>query len=350
MRKITILICLLTALLCGCNNNVDKMILSGTVKGKAIDNITLKIDGKSYKAVVENGKFKFDAMKVTPNEAILMINDKTFPMFISNAKLIATINSDTLAYSTIKGSKSNDVYAKFLENQNKFFKEMRKLPPSEDAMKIWTKELKKQDAKTLKLIESNLTEPVAGYLLNKEFKSRMSLKELDTWYGKLPENMRNMPSGNVLKTYIANRKKIEQDKRYINFSAFTADGKKVAFSSILKENKLIILDFWASWCGPCRHEAKNLDRIYKKFHAKGLEICSLSIDEYKDKWLKALDEDKYPWINLRETPFKEDAPSKFYNVNAIPAIFIFNSNGDLLGQNVRGEDLAKFCKKFFAKK
>lgn len=117
---------------------------------------------------------------------------------------------------------------------------------------------------------------------------------------------------------------------------FSIDGKSLA--ELCKGNKVVILDFWASWCRPCRAEIPNLKEIYNKHHDKGFEIISVSIDNDEAAWKKALEQEQLPWINFRDA---DDAVSKLYKVSAVPTMYILDGDHKLVAENLRGEELAK---------
>lgn len=115
------------------------------------------------------------------------------------------------------------------------------------------------------------------------------------------------------------------------------DGKDVAFDSLCKGKKYILIDFWASWCRPCRKEIPNLKRLYAQYSGKGLEIVSISIDRKKADWQKALEEEQLPWPNFLDVTGVAD----LYKVRFVPTMYLVDSQGMLVGENLRGEALAK---------
>ena len=120
--------------------------------------------------------------------------------------------------------------------------------------------------------------------------------------------------------------------------AFTVqDGNGASFNlqQLMAGKKYLLLDFWASWCGPCRKEIPNLKAVYEKFASKGLEIVSISIDKDAAAWQKALEEEQLPWRNFRDETGVADA----YSVSAIPAIFLVDGSGTIIATGLRGTAL-----------
>ena len=121
------------------------------------------------------------------------------------------------------------------------------------------------------------------------------------------------------------------------FDLLQSDGSKKSMASCVKDKKYYLVDFWASWCGPCRKEIPNLKKLYELYKGKGLEIVSVSIDRKEEQWKKALTEEQLPWPNGIDRAGIADA----YNVRAIPAIFLVDGDtGKCIAENIRGEELA----------
>jgi thiol-disulfide isomerase/thioredoxin len=102
-----------------------------------------------------------------------------------------------------------------------------------------------------------------------------------------------------------------------------------------------IIDFWASWCGPCRKENPNVVRVYNNYHDKGLNIISVSLDKagQKDRWIKAIKKDKMDWFHVSNLQFWQDPIAKQYGVRSIPATFLLDKNGIIIAKNLRGNAL-----------
>jgi peroxiredoxin len=118
------------------------------------------------------------------------------------------------------------------------------------------------------------------------------------------------------------------------------DGKFIALSSL--KGKVVLLDFWASWCRPCRAENPNVVRLYNKYKDKGFTVYSVSLDQKKDKWLAAINQDQLTWSNhvSELTGWKSSAGNK-YGVSSIPKTFLIDAKGKIIAYDLRGNDLEK---------
>lgn len=126
-----------------------------------------------------------------------------------------------------------------------------------------------------------------------------------------------------------------------NFTSKTPDDKELSLEEFKKGKKLVLIDFWASWCGPCRVENPNVVKLYNGFKAKGLDIIGVSLDKDKDKWLQAIEKDGLVWGQVSNLQFWNDEIAAEYGVQAIPANYLINEKGEILAINLYGEELYK---------
>ena len=127
------------------------------------------------------------------------------------------------------------------------------------------------------------------------------------------------------------------------------DAKGDTLSLISLKGKVVLLDFWASWCMPCRSANRKLVKIYSKYQSKGFEIYGVSLDENSKDWLKAVAKDKITWIQVNEQGGSWDASTaQQWNISAIPTSFLVNRKGDIVAMNLEPEELEKALKELLA--
>ena len=115
------------------------------------------------------------------------------------------------------------------------------------------------------------------------------------------------------------------------------DGQVVSLSSL--RGKVVLVDFWAQWCRPCRMENPNIVEAYHKFKDKGFEVYGVSLDRSKDKWLQGIEEDGLVWTHVSDLKYWQSEAAKTYNINAIPASFLLDRDGKIIARNLRGQSL-----------
>ena len=140
-----------------------------------------------------------------------------------------------------------------------------------------------------------------------------------------------------MKEHEAKQQKVAVGQKAPDFSATTPDGKTESLHKNL--GKATVIDFWASWCGPCRQENPNVVALYNKYKAQGLKIIGVSLDKEKEPWLKAIADDKLDWLHVSNLKFWDDEIAKEYAVEAIPATFLLDANGTIVAKNLKGAEL-----------
>lgn len=129
--------------------------------------------------------------------------------------------------------------------------------------------------------------------------------------------------------------------QFKDIEAKDKDGNTIKLSDIVKSNSLTLVDFWASWCGPCRAEMPNVKKVYADYHDKGFEVYGVSLDDDKNAWLDAVGKLELPWIQVNDVVDSDASGASAYGVQAIPTTILIDQNGTIIAKNLRGEDLAK---------
>ena len=139
-----------------------------------------------------------------------------------------------------------------------------------------------------------------------------------------------------IKDYLDKYARLEVGAPFIDFTLKTAEGEEVNLETVINSNRVVLVDFWASWCGPCRGENPFVKAAYEKYHADGFEIIGVSVDQDEEAWLKAVADDGMTWIQVRDV---DNAASKDYMIQYIPSNFLYDGNGVMIAKGLRGEAL-----------
>lgn len=151
-----------------------------------------------------------------------------------------------------------------------------------------------------------------------------------------------------LKSRIGVLKSVEIGQKAPDFTQNDPNGKPVALSSLIGKN-ILLVDFWAGWCAPCRAENPNVVKVYNEFKEKGFDILGVSLDRTAADWNKAIADDKLTWTHVSDIQYWKSSAAKLYGVNSIPANFLLDKNGIIIAKNLRGEDLYYKVKELLGK-
>ena len=158
-------------------------------------------------------------------------------------------------------------------------------------------------------------------------------------FNKLSDRLKNSDEGKALQERIIIAKRTNIGKAIMDFTQNDVNGKPFTLSSL--KGKYILLDFWASWCGPCRSESPFILKAYNKFKNKNFEVVAVSLDDDREKWIKAIEQDGMPWIQLSDLAGVQNKVAVQYGVRAIPQNFLINPEGKIVAKDLRGEDVEK---------
>lgn len=379
MKKI-ILFLTATVLLTSCSK--DKYTISGTAtgfeNGKTVILETQDEKGMGLIAVdtvkIENGKFEIKGKVTEPSFHTLQIEGAQgkIPFILENGDITIVVNKDTIQKSKISGSYNNDEYVKFNEEITKIQKplmdfqtaNMQKMQMAQQAKDTVTiNGLMKQYTKIQTEIGATSKAKYEDYANThpKAFISALIIqgmsndptvdsKKIETMYNSLDESLKISKPGKAIKTKLAELKTPSVGAKAApsapaaapaqwrtDFSAPNPQGKTISLKESL--GKVTIVDFWASWCGPCRRENPNVVAIYNELHSKGLNIIGVSLDEDPVKWKEAIAKDKLTWTQVSNLKGWEDPIAKQYKVESIPATFILDQSGKVVAQDLRGDEL-----------
>lgn len=165
---------------------------------------------------------------------------------------------------------------------------------------------------------------------------RETAKEL---YAGMDSALKQTRYGKNVNAFITLNKSPKTGDHFEDFTQLNTSGKKVALSDI--KGKYVLLEFWASWCGPCREANPRLVQTYYRFKDKGFAILGVSLDENKAGWLKAIEDDGLAWENISDLKGDKNEAAMIYGINAVPSNFLIDAQGTIIAVNLRGASLEK---------
>lgn len=188
-------------------------------------------------------------------------------------------------------------------------------------------------------ISKNYNSFVSSYIL---YNNRLNyeLNELEDFVNHFNISQDNEFS-KLLNEYILQLKRVAVGQPYLDFTQETPEGTFLSLSELVGKSKLLLVDFWASWCGPCRGENPNVVAVYKEYHEKGFDVLGVSLDMKKENWIKAIEDDGLIWHNVSDLKYWNNEAAQDYAVSSIPSNVLIDENGIIIAKNLRGEDLRK---------
>jgi peroxiredoxin len=159
----------------------------------------------------------------------------------------------------------------------------------------------------------------------------------ESLFSELPKNLQETRLGKIIADRLNSAKKIAVGAIAPDFTQNTPDGKPVSLSDF--RGKYVLVDFWASWCGPCRRENPTVVKAYNKFKDKGFTVLGVSLDKDKDRWLAAIEKDKLTWTQVSDLEYWQNAAAQLYSIQSIPSNVLVNPEGEIIAKNLRGDDL-----------
>lgn len=332
-----------------------------TIKGKCVDptaegKVTLiirtennRIDTVAKSSIV-NGRFTITGSIPSLTEGYLLINDRMkdyIPVLLENKNYKMVLDGNVVL--SLTGTKEQNILDKYIRTrieQAKILEEFRARPLDDrrnDSIKKIYQGYDSQIVPKTKKEQSEILEKypdsyASAFFHTLDMKS-IPLDELKFQYDKLTGAGRDNPSAERISKRIELLQSVKKGAVAPDFSMSTPAGDTLSLHSITAKVKII--DFWASWCYPCRKENPFMLKLYEKYHEKGLEIIGVSLDDDYTKWTNAIKKDGLTWPQVSELKKWRCKAVELYDVKTVPHTVIINGKNEIVAKNVKGEELEK---------
>lgn len=302
----------------------------------------------------KRGKFELDATVVEPLAAQLVVEGFSggFMLFVEPGVTYKACLSDDDSFY-IKGGTLNDSYAEHMRVSDSMRAGISELQERYDSLRAGRKlRSASQVNDTLRREQESLREFTNSFLAGNDnvitaytiysniIMRDAGLKETRNMYASLGDGAKASQFGRIIKERIDRLAKTDQGAKAPDFTLSDVNGNMVTMSEV--KGKIKIIDFWASWCGPCRLNNPALRKLYDEFHDKGLEIIGVSLDTDGESWKKAIEKDGLIWVNVSSLQGWECETIRLYSVSGVPSLFVLDEYNNIIATGLRGEQLKVF--------
>jgi peroxiredoxin len=290
------------------------------------------------------------------------------PVFVEPGEITVELYKDSIQASKVSGTKTNVAFKRYIDEINPLFKsfyeiqnEMRNAMVSRDSLgyKDLEEQLKEMETKfndyQIDYTKSNPDSYISAMVLiqlvmNKAIDNEVAYEI----YNGFSKTIKKTKSAIKIYELVAPKEAEETEEAAQDGEVIVGDKapdffapnpNDIAVSLNKSLGKLTVLDFWASWCGPCRVDSPNLVKVYNTYKDKGLAIVGISLDQQKESWKKAIDNDQLDWTNVSHLKRWDDPIAAIYGVRSIPQLFLLDENGVVIAKERHAADFIPFLEK-----
>lgn len=321
-----------------------KAYLAQRIKGEWI-----KLDSTEF----VDGTCQFSGVVKNPDMYYLTVGNRKdrLGFFIENSVIKINGVIDSLSFAKVSGSVVNDEFKSLqdkldeLDKQGTEFFEKSKAAEkagekasADSLMALAENTFAAIDAQQKEYIKANPASYISPYLLSRVH-YEMEAEELESFLSALDSKLDSMPTVLTLEERVRKLQSVAIGQIAPDFTMNDLNGNPVKLSDIYSKNEYTLVDFWASWCGPCRRENPNVVATFNQYKNKGFGVFGVSLDTDKAKWEKAIADDQLAWPHVSDLKGWKNDAAALYSVNSIPANLLLDKTGKIVGRNLREEKL-----------
>jgi len=364
----SVFVALLFLLSCAHKNEFD---ISGTIKNQGtLKAVYLLAADSTSIAVVDSttlsqdGTFKFKRNGPYANLYKLRVGGSIYDLIAQNGDDVtfSTDLNDSLHTYQVSGSEESEKIQEYNKISNYYIDKNTKIvneyqakaqalgKESDSLLNIYRplflKTMEDENTATLKFVNDSKNS-LAGFYAATSLDPDKYEPQLIAYADAIKDDFKDNPAVRQFERQMAAAKPVSIGQPAPDFTVISIDNKPIRLSDY--KGKYVMLDFWASWCGPCRQENPNVVKQYAIYHPKGLNILGISLDTSKTNWQQAIANDKLSWMHASDLKNFEGPTERLYHIEAIPSNFIIDPKGIIIAKNMRGADLEEFLNKTFNK-
>lgn len=357
MKKFTYLLAAAVLGLASCGPK--NYTITGTMED-AVDGDTLflmKRENRQFvpvdTAVIAEGKFVFTGVQDSAvNRYLVYIGEDDLQptyldLFVENGEINVQMTR-TPGTDVVSGTPTNDAYFAFTKKvnavstkQDALYKKMSADATEEDK-KSRMEEMKALDEELISVIKEgvnqNISTPLGVFLLN-AYNYYLEYSDVGQLLSAVPAHLQGDERVVRLKAQVETAAKTAVGQKFVDLEMKDTEGNPVKLSDYAGKGKLVLVDFWASWCGPCRREMPKLVEAYAKYKDKNFEIVGVSFDRDAEPWKKGLEQMEMTWPQMSDLKYWESEGAKVYAVRSIPHVMLIDGDGTIISRGLHGEVL-----------
>ena len=279
--------------------------------------------------VDDKGRFTFSGKAGAPEYCVLGINgytgtkNFTTRLFLESGTLTLSADKDSMEYAVVSGTPVQDEYRQYNAAERSA--------------------VDRDDKQGKQFARKYATDHPGSYIAVYELYTSLAYEpesgELEDAYKGLAASVQGSYFGQLLREALVAAQRTDVGQPAPDFTQNDIHGKPVTLSSL--KGQYVLVDFWASWCGPCRAENPVVVKAYRQYHAKGFAILSVSLDDRKDKWEEAVKKDRLDWTHVSDLKGGYNSVAELYGVKVIPTNYLLDKEGRIIAKGLRGEQLEK---------
>ena len=312
----------------------------------------VKIDS----CVIKKGKFRMKGTVDYPEYCVLYVGDNgPLPLIVENTEMDIAVNLQNIQESKVTGSKETDLLMElfhwihvFDDRRTKVNNDYMLLKRSGETDIEKEKEyfalmdtIQQQAAEYAKLFITEYPNHIVTALIMQSNLPNIAPEELEQYVNGFDEVNSQSPWVQSIKEEAASIKRLAIGQPFTDLKMPSPKGNEVALSDYAGKDKYVLIDFWASWCGPCRRANPHVVDLYKKYKDKGFEIVGVSFDKDKTEWLNAIEADALTWIQMSDLKYWQSEGAKLYSVNSIPYTVLLDKDGNILAKGLQPDEIEK---------
>ena len=307
--------------------------IKGFPDGTPVSLLNGQTGAPESETTIKQNKFRFNGKLQTPDFKIILFNKKPpyLTLFLDNSKVKIVGENATVDRSLVTGSVSHNEFQTLLSQLAPYQNLFGENPPNDPAAKASVQQL------TEAFIKNNPSSYIAPLAAIRYFQVSDNIENTERVYNLLSPAVKQSSMSNYVAQQIVEGKRNAIGSILPDFSQPDTTGKLVSLSSL--RGKYVLIDFWASWCRPCRQENPNVVENYNKFKDKNFTVLGVSLDKSKPAWVEAINMDGLTWPHISDLQGWGNSVAQQFQIQSIPQNFLVGPDGKIIAKNLRGPSL-----------